>query len=180
MIAAMIDHRHDEALEHTLAYSGKPRRNEIEALSMRLRNALKMISMALLCALVIGCHRTPDEVAVKQAVHAAEQAAEQTEAGAFADRLADDFTGNAGDVDRAQLVNLLRLARLRHESIHVLMGPVTVESRGDRFVASFTVTLTSGGRLLPEDMGVYDVESAWRREGDEWVCYSATWKRPLD
>jgi hypothetical protein len=32
VIAAAIGHRHDEALEHTLAYSGKPRRNEIEAL----------------------------------------------------------------------------------------------------------------------------------------------------
>lgn len=180
MIAAVIGHRHDEALEHTLAYSGKPRRSEIEALSMRLRNALWMTVIAIVCMLATGCHRPPDEVAVKQAVAAAERAAEQTDAGAFADHLTADFTGNAGEVDRAQLANLLRLARLRHESIHVLMGPVTVAPRGDRYVASFTVTLTSGGRLLPEDMGVYDVESAWRREGGEWVCYSATWKRPLD
>lgn len=180
MIVVARGHRHDEALEHTLAYSGKPRRNELEAVSMLLRNALRIPLVVAVCVAAIACHRTPAEDAVRQAVHAAEQAAEQTEAGAFADRLADDFTGNAGEVDRAQLVNLLRLARLRHESIHVLMGPVTLESRGDRFVASFTVTLTSGGRLLPEDMGVYDVESAWRREGDEWVCYSATWKRPLD
>ena len=179
MIAAMIGHRHDKALEHTLAYSGKPRRNEIEALSMRLGNALKMSVLAMVCMLVIGCHRTPDEVAVKQAVAAAEQAAEQADAGAFADHLTEDFTGNAGEANREQLLNLLRLARLRHETIHVLMGPVTAAPRGDRYVASFTVTLTSGGRLLPEDMGVYDVESAWRREGGAWVCYSATWKRPL-
>ncbi|MGA0587689.1 hypothetical protein ACO2Q2_11250 [Dyella sp. KRB-257] len=176
---ALIGHRHDGALEHTLAYSGKPRRSEIEAVSMRLRNALWMTVIAIVCMLAIGCHRTPDEVAVKQAVAAAERAAEQTDAGAFADHLTDDFTGNAGEADRAQLANLLRLARLRHESVHVLMGAVTVVPRGDRYVASFTVTLTSGGRLLPEDMGVYDVESAWHREGEEWKCYSATWKRPL-
>lgn len=179
MIAAVIGHRHDEALEHTLAYSGKPRRNESGALSMRIRDAMKVTLVMALCALAAACHRTPDEEAVRQAVVAAERAAERVDAGAFADRLSSDFTGNAGDADRAQLANLLRLARLRHESIHVLMGPVTVAPRGDRYVASFTVTLTSGGRLLSADMGVYHVESAWRREGGEWVCYSATWKRPL-
>lgn len=146
---------------------------------MHVRNALRMILLAMACTLVIGCHRTPAEEAVRQAVAAAEQAAEHTDAGAFADHLTDDFTGNAGDADRTQLTRLIQLAHLRQESIHVLMGPVTVEPRGDRFVASFTVTLSSGGRLLPEDMGVYDVESAWRREDGEWVCYSATWKRPL-
>lgn len=179
MIAAVIGYRHDAALEHTLAYCGKPRRSEIGDLSMRLRDAMKATLIVAFFALATACHRTPDEEAVRQAVSAAERAAEQVDAGAFADRLSQDFTGNAGETDRAQLANLLRLARLRQESIHVLMGPVTVAPRGDRYVASFTVTLTSGGRLLPEDMGVYDVQSAWRREDGEWVCYSATWKRPL-
>lgn len=146
---------------------------------MRIGNALRVPLIVAVCMVATACHRTPPEEAVRRAVHAAEQAAEQTDAGAFADRLSADFTGNTGEVDRTQLTNLLRLARLRHESVHVLMGPVTVAPRGDRYVVSFTVTLTSGGRLLPEDMGVYDVESAWRREGGEWVCYSATWKRPL-
>lgn len=142
----------------------------------------KTIWMGILWGLVMGlggCHRTPDEVAVKQAVAAAEAAAEQVDASGFGDQLAEDFTGNDGDVDRRQLVNLLRVARLRNESIHVLMGPVTVEARGDRYLAHFTVTLTSGGRLLPAQMGVYEVESAWRREGGDWICYSATWKRPV-
>lgn len=131
------------------------------------------------CACVGGCHKTPDEEAVKQAVSAAEAAAESVDASAFGDRLADDFTGNDGELERRQLINLLRVARLRHESIHVLTGPVTVEPRGARYLARFTVTLTSGGQLLPSDMGVYEVESAWRRDGDEWVCYAASWKHSL-
>ena len=121
----------------------------------------------------------PAEAAVRQAITAAEHAAEVPDPGAFEDQLSEDFTGNQGEVDRKQLVNLLRMARLRGEMIHVLVGPVTVEPRGDRRVATFTVTFTSGGRLLPSDMGVYRVESAWRREGRDWVCYSATWSRPL-
>lgn len=146
---------------------------------MRLCKPLWIALLWVTCACVGGCHNTPDEVAVRQAVSAAEMAAESVDASAFGDRLADDFTGNDGEIERRQLINLLRVARLRHESIHVLTGPVTVEPRGGRYLARFTVTLTSGGQLLPSDMGVYEVESAWRRDGDEWVCYAASWKHQL-
>jgi hypothetical protein len=166
-------------LEHTLAYSGKPRRNEIGGYFMRIARGLFVLFLVAVFGLLGACHRTSDEQAVRQALDAAEHAAEAADAGAFGDRLGEDFTGNQGDVDRQQLVNLLRLAHLRGETIHALMGPVTLEPRGERFVATFTLTLTSGGRLLPSDMGVYDVESAWRKEGGDWVCYSASWKRKL-
>lgn len=146
---------------------------------MSLRRLLLVLCLSIVSGLLAGCHRVPAEEAVRQAVAGAAQAAEAVDAGAFRNRLGEDFTGNRGEVDRRQLVDLLRLAKLRGESIHVLMGPVTVEPRGDRFVATFTVTLTSGGRLLPSDMGVYRVESAWRKEGGDWVCYAATWSRPL-
>jgi hypothetical protein len=146
---------------------------------MRPRKPLWIALLCVTCACVAGCHKTPDEVAVKQAVSAAEAAAESVDASAFGKRLAEDFSGNDGEIERRQLINLLRMARLRHESIRVLMGPVTVEPRGARYLARFTVTLTSGGQLLPSDMGVYEVESAWRRDGDEWVCYAASWKHQL-
>ncbi|HEU4671135.1 MAG TPA: hypothetical protein VFR91_10545 [Dyella sp.] len=146
---------------------------------MRLHRILCVLVLATVSGLPAGCHRVPAEQAVRQAVAAAEQAAEAVDAGAFQGRLSEDFTGNRGEVDRRQLVDMLRLARLRGETIHVLMGPVAVEPRGGRYVATFTVTLTSGGRLLPSDMGVYRVESAWRKEGGDWVCYSASWSRPL-
>lgn len=136
------------------------------------------LSIGLLLGLC-GCHRTPADVAVRQAVHAAIDAAEAADASAFADQLAEDFTGNEGELDRRTLVNMLRVARLRHEAIHALLGPVTVEPRGERYVVRFTVTLTSGGRLLPSDLGVYRVESGWRLDHGDWVCYSAHWKRSI-
>ena len=126
-----------------------------------------------------GCHRTPDDVAVRRAVHATVAAAEAVDVSAFADQLAEDFTGNGGELDRRALVNMLRLVRLRHEAIHALLGPVTVEPRGDRYVVRFTVTLTGGGQLLPSDLGVYQVESGWRLDHGGWVCYTARWKRSI-
>ncbi|MBV8156634.1 MAG: hypothetical protein JO278_03190 [Dyella sp.] len=134
----------------------------------------------LLCSVLllglVACHRTPDESRVRQGIETAQHAAEQVDASALGDLLTEDFSGNNGELERRQLLGMLRAAAFRGETIHALTGPVTVEPRGDRYVARFTVTLTSGGKLLPAQIGVYDVETAWRKEGREWHCYSATWK----
>ncbi|GAB2791656.1 hypothetical protein [Dyella kyungheensis] len=139
----------------------------------------KLLENPLFCALLaiglVACHRTPDESRVRQGVEAAEQAAEQADASALDALLSDDFSGNNGEMERRQIVGLLRAARFRGETIHALTGPIEVEARGERYVARFTVTLTSGGKLLPAQIGVYRVETAWRKEGREWRCYSATW-----
>lgn len=142
----------------------------------------KMLVKPLLCGLlalgVSACHRTPDESRVRQGIEVAEHAAEHADASALGDVLSDDFDGNAGAMDRRQLLGLLRAAAFRGETIHALTGPITVEQRGDRYLARFTVTLTSGGKLLPAQIGTYNVETAWRKDGREWRCYSATWAAP--
>jgi len=122
-----------------------------------------------------ACHRTPDESRVRQGVETAERAAEQADASSLDALLSEDFSGNDGEMERRQIVGLLRAAKFRGETIHALTGPIEVEARGERYVARFTVTLTSGGKLLPAQIGVYQVETAWRKEGREWLCYSATW-----
>ncbi|MDA3914297.1 hypothetical protein [Oleiagrimonas sp.] len=68
---------------------------------------------------------------------------------------------------------------MRGEKLSVLMGPLDVERRGSRFVVQFTVTLGGGGRLIPEHLGVYHVESAWLLQDGDWRCYSANWKHVL-
>jgi hypothetical protein len=143
-----------------------------------MREMAKTLMWALFCgaaiSTMVGCHRAPDELLVRQAIEHASMAAVQTDASGLGDQLTDDFDGNSGNLDRKRLVDLLRVAHFRGETIHAVTGPVTVEQRGDRYVATFTVTLTSGGKLLPAQMGLYKVQSAWRREGHEWRCYSAT------
>lgn len=130
---------------------------------------------ALLAIGLAACHRTPDESRVRQGVETAERAAEQADASSLDALLSDDFSGNNGEMERRQIVGLLRAAKFRGETIHALTGPIEVEARGERYIARFTVTLTSGGKLLPAQIGVYQVETAWRKEGREWLCYSATW-----
>ena len=123
----------------------------------------------------VGCHRTPDEVLIRQAIDAAALATDQVDASALAERLTGDFDGNGGAMSRQDIGNLLRMASFRGETLHAVLGPVDIEPHGERYVANFTVTLTSGGKWLPEQLGIYKVETAWRRDGRDWRCYEATW-----
>ena len=135
--------------------------------------------LVALAACLAACHRTPDEVRIRQAIESARTAAAEADASAFAEVLSEDFDGNAGAMGRKDLANLLRLARFRGETVHAVIGPIEVEPRGDRYVARFTVTLGSGGKLFPAELGMFKVETGWRREGREWRCFTASWERQL-
>ena len=137
------------------------------------------LALALLFAASAGCRHTPDETLVREAIASAAQAAGQADAAGVVAPLSEDFDGNAGRLARKDLAHLVRLAGWRGEHVGVTLGPVSVERRGERLVVDFRLSLTQGSRLLPDAAGVYQVEAAWRREGDEWRCYSATWKRQL-
>lgn len=144
------------------------------------RPAYPFVLACLLGVLPLAaCRHTPDEAQVRAAIAQAATAAEAADAGEFGDYLTADFDGNEGRLDKRQLTGLLRLQRLRGERVSVLLGPVDIERRGERIVATFTVTLGGGGRLLPDRLGVYRVESAWRQDDGEWRCYHATWERAL-
>ena len=137
-----------------------------------------LIGLGLLLALS-GCRHPPDEVQVRDAVAAMTKAAQGGAAGDLVAPLSEDFDGNGGELDRSTLGNLVRVAALRGEHVGVTVGPIAIEHRGERMLATFTLTLRSGGQLWPDQLGIYRVESAWRREGGRWRCYSASWKRSL-
>jgi hypothetical protein len=137
--------------------------------------SILMIAFVLLAA----CHRTPDEQQVREAIGSIAQAAEAGAAGDVGAPLSGDFDGNAGELDRHGLTNMVRLLALRGEHIGVTMGPVSIEHRSERMVASFAVTLTSGSKLIPDQLGLYKVESAWRKEDGKWECYTASWKHSM-
>lgn len=147
---------------------------------IRPKKTILIAGALFLLALVLpGCRRPPDETRVRKAIAAMAQAAEAGSAGDLAEPLSEDFDGNGGRLDRRKLTGMVRLLALRGDHVGVTMGPVSIEHRSERMVATFTVTLTSGGKLLPDQMGVYQVESAWRDEDGDWRCYTATWKRVM-
>ncbi|TAL72501.1 MAG: hypothetical protein EPN56_12760 [Rhodanobacter sp.] len=141
---------------------------------------LVLLVMTMLIGVPItACRRTPDEVQVRAAIAAGAQAVQAGSASDLGAVLTDDFDGNAGELGRRDLVRMVAGLALRGEHVGATTGPIAIERRGDRLVADFTVTLTSGGRVLPDRLGVYRAETAWRREGGHWRCYRAAWKRSL-
>ena len=133
----------------------------------------------LLPVLLAACSSTPAEQQIRESLQAAAAAAQAADAGAFGDVLSDEFDGNRGELDRTRLLNMLRVQRLRGAKPCVLLGPISIEARGDRYVTSFTATLSGGGRILPDRIGIYSIETAWKRVNGDWLCYSASWKRKL-
>ncbi len=126
-----------------------------------------------------GCRNTPGETRVREAIASVAHAAEAGSAGDVVAPLVGDFDGNSGELDRGKLRNMVRLLALRGEHIGVIVGPISIEHRGERMLARFAVTLSSGGKLLPDQLGVYTVESAWRKEGGDWRCYTASWTQSI-
>jgi hypothetical protein len=144
---------------------------------MKLSTRIAVLLLGVVVGLIVY-HRTPDEKLIRQSIDAASQATEQTDASALTAQLTDDFDGNSGATTGQDIANVLRLARLRGETLHAVVGPVDIERRGERYVADFTVTLTSGGNVFPARLGVYKVEAAWRKDAGTWRCYQATWTQP--
>jgi hypothetical protein len=141
----------------------------------RLLAASLLLSLAL-CA----CRQTPDEEQIRQAIAAVSSAAEAGSASGVVEPLSEDFDGNDGQLDRRALGNMMRLVKLRGQHVGVTIGPIAIEHRGERIVATFTAGLSSGsGGLLPSELGFYRVETAWRQEDGDWRCDSASWKRAV-
>ncbi|MEV8518582.1 hypothetical protein ABZR86_02160 [Dyella marensis] len=144
-----------------------------------MRKVLFLLVFGALALCLAGCRRTPDEQRIRAAIEVARTAAAEVDAGGLTGVLTEDFDGNGGAMATKDLGNLLRLARFRGETVHAVLGPIEVEPRGERYIARFTVTLGSGGKLFPAELGVFKVETGWRREGREWRCFTASWEQQL-
>lgn len=152
---------------------------KLDAWKRRAGAIVVVLCVVMAVPQLAGCHRTSDEEQIRQNIAAAAGAARDDDTAGVLDVVSEDFTGNDGDLDRHGLRQLLALRVLRHDSTGVLVGPVSVERQGDRLIATFTLTLTGGkpDSLMPDQIAVYAMTTAWRRDGSKWRCYNATWKQ---
>lgn len=132
----------------------------------------------VLCLLAGACARQPDAEAIRERIAQMAGAAEAQSVSDVLDGISEDFIGN-GELDRAQLGNLVRARLLGGELVGVDVGPIEVEVHGERATARFQATLSDGsGRWIPDRRAVLEVETGWRREGGDWTCYNASWSVP--
>lgn len=130
-----------------------------------------MIGLIALAA----CARAPDEQRLRDTIAAMETAIESGQSGDFVDHVADDFSGQGGGIDQRQLRATLLAHTLRHQNISVLMGPLDVKLYGERATVKLSVVAT-GGQWLPETGRQIELESHWRIEDGEWICFRADWR----
>jgi ketosteroid isomerase-like protein len=136
------------------------------------------LSVLVLAGLVSACSRTPPEQALRQTIAGMQEAAERRDAAALKDTLAEDFIGPGG-LDRQGLVRMAQAVYLQHQDIDAKLGPLEVEVRGQAATVRFTAALTGGEGLLPDSAQVYDVNTEWRLQDDEWQLVRANWKERM-
>lgn len=67
-----------------------------------------------------------------------------------------------------------QLIWLQQKDVGVKTGPLNVKLMDERATVDFTVVLTGGQGFIPDDGRIYQVQTGWRLEGDEWKLISAT------
>ena len=144
--------------------------------------ACRFGSIACVLALwfsLAGCARTPPEQALRETIAELEAAVEERDAAAVEAQLAEDFIGPEG-LDRKGARRLAQVLFLRYRSAGATIGPLEIALQDQHATVRFTAALTaSSGGFLPESGQVYEVETGWRLEGDEWRLVSAEWKERL-
>ena len=93
--------------------------------------------------------------------------------------VAEDFVGSEG-MDHEQLRQYLTVIGLQNRQLGTTLGPLQIELVGDRARVGFTLAASGGaGGWLPDRAQVYDVETGWRLEGNDWKLISANWSPKL-
>jgi hypothetical protein len=133
---------------------------------------------ALVSLLLIACG---EELTVEQQVIATirnmEVAAEGGEHLEFMGYVAETLQAQHGDMDKRAFHRFMIFQLNQHRRLQAKFFPIHVREAGaGRAEASFHVLVTGGGGLLPESGQVYAVETAWLRDGGDWLLEMANWE----
>jgi len=140
---------------------------------------MKVFLAAILCgALLVACG---EELTVEQQVIATlrdmEVAAEAGEHFEFMTYVADSFEGQLGSMDRNAFHRFMIFQINQHRRLQAQFFPIHVQETDEyRATANFRLLVTGGGGLLPESGQVFEVETAWLADGDDWQLTRANWE----
>ena len=94
----------------------------------------------------------------------------------FMDHVAEDFSGQNGQLNRQELRGLVIYQLNRHQRLHAQLFPISVIETGEETAsATFKALITGGPGWIPDQGQLYDFETLWRYQGGEWKLTSANW-----
>jgi hypothetical protein len=141
-------------------------------------SALFLCGIIWLALLLSACAKPAPEQALRDTLAKLESAATAKDSAAFFTHFAEDFAGSEG-MDRDNFRRYVQIIWLRHKDIGVQMGPLDVKIMEERATVNFSVALSGGQGLIPDQGQIYQVQTGWRLDGDDWKLISATWKPTL-
>jgi hypothetical protein len=139
------------------------------------RHHLFRFAMIMMLLVLNACTKTPPEQALRKTIDEMQQAGAQKDIQGLMNSFADDFAGSEG-MSRDEFRRNVSLIWLRHKDIGIQTGLMEVALLDDRATVNFTVALSGGQGLIPDQGQIYQVQTGWRLENDEWKLISATWK----
>ena len=90
--------------------------------------------------------------------------------------LSSDFSAQNGSMNREQVRALLITQLNRYQRLQAQLLPIIVEETGaDTASAHFKALVTGGPGWLPESGQIFEFETQWVREDDDWLLRSANW-----
>lgn len=137
-----------------------------------------LLALLLAALALAACSRTPPEERLRAAIEDLQQAVEQHDGSVLQETIAEDFIGPGG-LDRDGARRMAQAMFLRYRDVGVSLGPLDIELRERHATVRFTAAMTGGAGVLPESGQLYDVQTGWRLEGDEWRLVNADWKPRL-
>ena len=97
--------------------------------------------------------------------------------GDFMERVAEDFSGQNGNLDRRGLNSLLRVQLLKHSRVTASIMSDEYKMFEGRASVELSVLMTGGpGNWLPDSGRVYKIRTGWREQDGQWSMISAVWE----
>lgn len=94
----------------------------------------------------------------------------------FMEYIAEDFSGQDGTMTRDQARAFMVYQMNRNRRLQAQLFPIQVtETSATTARATFRALVTGGANWIPERGQVYDFDTRWRRDGDDWLLVSANW-----
>lgn len=115
---------------------------------------------------------------IKARIAAMEEAGEAGERGTFMSFVADGFEAQEGTMTRDDFRRFMFIQFSERRRIQAQLFPITVEVEGPNLArARFNALVTGGGgRFLPEDGQLFDIETTWILDGGDWMLWRADWR----
>lgn len=143
---------------------------------------MKFFLSVVFVGLLLGA--CSDKLSVEQQIIATlrnmEYAAEEGDHFEFIAYVSDTFGGQQGSMDRRDFHRFMIFQINQNRRLQAQFFPIFVKETGEgQASAHFRILVTGGGGLLPDRGQLFEVETQWSGNDDDWLLESADWK-PVD